>query len=232
MIDTPEGPIPEPPMEDLVNAPRRAPSSPEAAPAGRTPPHSIEAEQGILGCLMLDAASGLDFCLERIREPRQLSDAPSDKGPRGKRRPGGMGNYWMNDFQYATWRDDLEEHFIVIPQIETRAGVDNVQAIVSHPLVTALGLGPYDLSADMGCCWDPDDADHRDAISRIRAAADAAGKKMWICGDVSRLVAEGYTFLWIGTVSILLKNAFADALATIRGDSGREARGAASPPPA
>ena len=73
MIDTPEGPIPEPPMEDLVNAPRRAPSSPEAeaAPVGRTPPHSIEAEQGILGCLMLDAASGLDFCLERIREPRQ-----------------------------------------------------------------------------------------------------------------------------------------------------------------
>jgi hypothetical protein len=73
MIDTLEGPIPEPPMEDLVNAPRRAPSSPEAAaaPAGRTPPHSIEAEQGILGCLMLDAASGLDFCLERIREQVQ-----------------------------------------------------------------------------------------------------------------------------------------------------------------
>ena len=89
MIDTPEGPIPEPPMEDLVNAPRRAPSSPEAAPAGRTPPHSIEAEQGILGCLMLDASSGLDFCLERIREPRQLSDAPSDKSQRGKRRPPG-----------------------------------------------------------------------------------------------------------------------------------------------
>ena len=170
-------------------------------------------------------------CIESVADLDSARDA-IHMPPRGKRRPGGMGNYWMNDLQYATWRDDLEEHFIVIPQIETRAGIDNVQAIVSHPLVTALGLGPYDLSADMGCCWDPDDADHRDAILRIRAAADAAGKKMWICGDVSRLVAEGYTFLWIGTVSILLKNAFADAVATIRGDSGREARGAASPPPA
>ena len=89
MIDTPEGPIPEAPVEDLVNAPRRAPSSPEsyAATVGRTPPHSIEAEPGILGCLMLDAASGLDFCLERIREPRQLCDAPADKNSRGKRPP-------------------------------------------------------------------------------------------------------------------------------------------------
>ncbi len=118
MIDTPDGPIPEPPMEeDLVNAPRRAPQPPEAAAlGGRTPPHSIEAEQGVLGCLMLDASAGLDFCLERIREPRQLSDPPSEKGPRGKRRPQG------DTFFYELKHQLLFEAMIQI--VEARQAVD------------------------------------------------------------------------------------------------------------
>jgi len=141
MIDTPEGPIPEPPMEDLVNAPRRAPSSPEAAPAGRTPPHSIEAEQGILGCLMLDAASGLDFCLERIREPRQLSDGPSDKsdkGPRGKRRPPG------DTFFYELKHQLLFEAMIDI--VEARQAVDIItvkQFLADRKQLEAVGGVAY-----------------------------------------------------------------------------------------
>ena len=75
--------------------------------------------------------------------------------PRGNRRPGGMGNYWMRDVHHETWKKNFEDHFVVIPQIESQAGVANVDAIVAHPLVTALGLGPYDLSADIGCCWTP-----------------------------------------------------------------------------
>ncbi len=151
--------------------------------------------------------------------------------PRGKRRPGGMGNYWMKDFQYPTWRDEFEEHFIVIPQIETRLGVENVDAIANHPLVTAVGLGPYDLSADLGCCWDPANAEHKAAIERVREAADAAGKKVWIGCDGPGLSAEGYTFLWIGTVSSLLVSEFATAVEAIKeGERGQSNASGASPP--
>ena len=145
----------------------------------------------LLPCI--ESTNQLDMVRDAVRMP-----------PRGKRRPGGMGNYWLDNFDYATWRDDFEEHFIVVPQIETRVGVDNVDAIASHPLATAVGLGPYDLSADLGCCWDPDHAEHKAAIERVREAAHAAGKKVWIGCDGPKLIAEGYTFLWVGTVSSLL----------------------------
>ena len=156
-------------------------------------------------------------CVESTSQLDMVRDAVL-MPPRGKRRPGGMGNYWMKDFQYTTWRDEFEEHFIVVPQIETRVGVENVDAIANHPSVTAVGLGPYDLSADLGCCWDPDSAEHKAAIGRIREAADAAGKKVWIGCDGPRLSAEGYTFLWIGSVSSLLVNGFAAAVEAIKED--------------
>ena len=62
--------------------------------------------------------------------------------PRGRRRPGGMGNYWLEDYHADTWRNEFEEHFLVIPQIESMRGVENADAIASHEIVTALGLGP------------------------------------------------------------------------------------------
>ena len=169
-------------------------------------------------------------CIESTGQLDTVRDAVL-MPPRGKRRPGGMGNYWMKDFNYPTWRDDFEEHFVVIPQIETRVGVENVDAIVNHPLVTAVGLGPYDLSADLGCCWDPDNAKHKAAIGRIREAADGAGKKVWIGCDGPRLSAEGYTFLWVGTVSSLLVNGFATAIEAInRGESGQQNENTGPPP--
>eukprot|EP00913_Durusdinium_trenchii_P028500 g26728.t1 len=132
--------------------------------------------------------------------------------PRGRRRPGGMGNYWMRNFQRTTWENEFEDHFIVIPQIESQRGVDNVQAIARHEIVTAVGLGPYDLSADLGCCWNPEDAGYQQALSTVKAAADAAGKKVWAGCDGPALRAQGYTFLWIGTPSLLLGNGIARAI--------------------
>jgi 2-keto-3-deoxy-L-rhamnonate aldolase RhmA len=136
--------------------------------------------------------------------------------PRGKRRPGGMGNYWMRDVHYSNWRDEFEANFVVIPQIETRVGVQNVPAIAAHALTTAVGLGPYDLSADMGCCWEPDNAEHKRAIETIREASEAAGKPVWIGCDAHRLRAEGYSFLWIGSVSGLLLDGFAANVEALR----------------
>ncbi|MCA9069834.1 MAG: hypothetical protein KDA84_12965 [Planctomycetaceae bacterium] len=127
--------------------------------------------------------------------------------PRGKRRPGGLGNHWMRDFHYETWRDEFELHFIVIPQIETKRGVENAASIAAHPLTTALGLGPYDLSADLGCCWQPEHPDHRRAVASVRAAADGAGKKLWMYANGERL-DDGDTLLWIGEVAGILQQSF------------------------
>lgn len=146
-----------------------------------------------------------------VEEPGQL-DMVTDAvlmPPRGRRRPGGWGNHWMKDVQYTTWRDEFEEHLIVLPQIETRRGLANAPAIAAHPLTTAIAVGPYDLSADLGCCWDPGDEQLVAALGQIRAAGRAAGKTMWMIGDGPTLVREGYTFLCVGDPSAILGQAMA-----------------------
>jgi 2-keto-3-deoxy-L-rhamnonate aldolase RhmA len=124
--------------------------------------------------------------------------------PRGRRRPGGWGNHWLADFQYDTWKTTFENHLVVLPQIETRRGLANAAAIAAHEIVTAIAVGPYDLSAELGCCWQPADERLRTALSQIRAAGKAAGKNMWMIGDGPALVREGYTFVCVGDPSGLL----------------------------
>jgi 2-keto-3-deoxy-L-rhamnonate aldolase RhmA len=124
--------------------------------------------------------------------------------PRGRRRPGGWGNHWLADYQYETWRTQFEDRLIVLPQIETRRGLDNVDAIAAHELVTAIAVGPYDLSAELGCCWQPEDARLQSALARIRQAGRSAGKNMWMIGDGPTLARQGYTFICVGEPSAIL----------------------------
>jgi 2-keto-3-deoxy-L-rhamnonate aldolase RhmA len=117
--------------------------------------------------------------------------------PRGRRRPGGPGNYWVSDFGYDAWKNQVEDDFIVLPQIENRLGLENADAIAAHPLTTAIAIGPYDLSADLGVCADMDHEKVRQAVALIRQAGDKVGKTMWRIGDGPKLAAEGFHFLCI-----------------------------------
>jgi 2-keto-3-deoxy-L-rhamnonate aldolase RhmA len=124
--------------------------------------------------------------------------------PRGRRRPGGWGNHWLADYQYETWRAQFEDHLIILPQIETRRGLANAAALAAHELVTAIAVGPYDLSAELGCCWQPEDARLQSALAQIRQAGRSAGKNMWMIGDGPTLVRQGYTFICVGEPSAIL----------------------------
>lgn len=141
-------------------------------------------------------------CAQQLDEVQKAVWLP----PRGQRRPGGPGNQWMSDFQYETWRRDFEQHLIILPQIESKTGLDNVNEIVAHELVTALAVGPYDLSADLGCCWDPNSPAYQHAMNRLRSASYSAGKALWMIGDAPELASQGYTFICAGEPSQMLSN--------------------------
>ncbi len=167
-----------------------------------------------VSCEMAELRRAIDLgpcglILPCIESTEQLHDARDAvwMPPRGKRRPGGMGNHWVSDHNYETWREELEEHFIVVPQIETMRGVEHASEIATHPLTTALGLGPYDLSADLGCCWNSAHPGHRRAVATVRRAAKSAGKKLWMYSDGAE--PDEDTFLWIGEVSGVLERNFA-----------------------
>ncbi len=139
--------------------------------------------------------------------------------PRGKRRPGGMGNHWVPDVHYATWRREVEDDFIILPQIENKAGLDAVDDIASHPITTAIAIGPYDLSANFGKCWEPEDPVNVKAKQRIREAGRRAGKNMWMIGDGPTLAREGFTFLCVAEPIMLMKASLQQAANAARGDS-------------
>lgn len=117
--------------------------------------------------------------------------------PRGNRRPGGPSVRGLSNHNYEAWKTEVEDDFIVLPQIENRVGLENAEAIAAHPLTTAIAIGPYDLSADLGVCWHPEDPRHKAAVLRIREAGRKAGKNMWHIGDATALVAGGFSFLCI-----------------------------------
>jgi 2-keto-3-deoxy-L-rhamnonate aldolase RhmA len=108
------------------------------------------------------------------------------------------------DGQYDTWKTQFEQHLVILPQIETKTGLANVEAIAAHELVTAIAVGPYDLSAELGCCWQPTDERLLSALAQIRAAGRCAGKNMWMIGDGPALARQGYTFLCVGEPCAML----------------------------
>jgi 2-keto-3-deoxy-L-rhamnonate aldolase RhmA len=147
---------------------------------------------------------GLMFPAVEDRQQLDMVREAIHMPPRGRRRPGGWGNHWMPDFQYETWKTQFEDHLIILPQIETRRGLDNAAAIAGHELVTAIAVGPYDLSAELGCCWQPADARLQSALAQIRQAGRSAGKNMWMIGDGPALAKQGYTFICVGEPSAIL----------------------------
>ena len=127
--------------------------------------------------------------------------------PRGRRRPGGAGNRWVDDYHLQTWQKQVEDDVIVIPQIETCTGLEHVDALAAHEIVTAIGIGPYDLSMAIGADMDKDHVGFVDSVDKISRAADAAGKPMWRVGDPGQLVQQGFRFVCLGDVSTLLTEA-------------------------
>lgn len=164
---------------------------------------------GCCGFLLasVETAAELDVVREAIQMP-----------PRGKRRPGGRGNRWVSDFGYQAWRETVEDHFLVLPQIETRLGMSNLAEIAGHEMTTVLAVGPYDLSAELGCCGQMDAAPIREALEQIRAAAAQAGKPDWMIGaDGAALVRAGWNFLCLGEPTWMLAASLREKIAAAKG---------------
>lgn len=164
------------------------------------------------------------FLLPMIEDAAQLDRVRDGiyMPPRGLRRPGGPSNRWLKGFSYEDYRRDVEEHVIVIPQIESLAGMRNAQAIAAHPIVTALGVGPFDLSAQMGLCWKPEHPDLRAAIQHLKETAIAADKPLWMIGEPFQLLQDGHRFLCIGEPSSMLQAALTGITGKLRELAGPE----------
>lgn len=113
-----------------------------------------------------------------------------------------------------------EREFLLMCQIETKAGLDAVEAIAAVDGVDMLFVGPYDLSANLGHLGQPDHPAMDAAMARIEAAARQAGKLLGIIPtpgrDIAALFARGY-HLVLGSADIsLLRDAARAEMETAR----------------
>jgi 2-keto-3-deoxy-L-rhamnonate aldolase RhmA len=155
--------------------------------------------------------------VETIEDMNRIQDAIY-LPPRGRRRPGGAGTFWISGYHYDNWKSEVEDDLIILPQIESREGLKNVETIARHEMTTAIAIGPYDLSADLGICWQPDHPKLLEAAETVRSAGKKAGKNMWNIGNAGDLKKRGYTFFCATEASMFLQIGLKEMVETLRKD--------------
>ena len=111
---------------------------------------------------------------------------------------------------------------ISFAMIETRAGLDNLDAILSAPGIDGIFIGPADLALSLGAAPVADSGDTRvaAAIRHIRERAHAHGRRAGIfCKDpgfASARIAEGFDFVSVAPDLALLMETSRNAVKSVR----------------
>ncbi len=114
---------------------------------------------------------------------------------------------------------DYHARTLLIAQIETERGLQNVEAIAAVDGVDVLWVGHFDLSNFMGI---PGQFDHPDFLAAMKNVAQVAKKHGKIAGFmatdkawVERAKAMGYTMMAAGTDTALLQGALGQLIVDI-----------------
>ena len=112
---------------------------------------------------------------------------------------------------------------LVFAMIETRAALDNLDAILDTPGLDGIYIGPNDLSIEMGCPPrnEPDDPTVASAIARAREGATRRGQIAGIfCSDgaaAARRAAEGFHLVTPGNDAALFRATLSANVKAARG---------------
>jgi 2-dehydro-3-deoxyglucarate aldolase/4-hydroxy-2-oxoheptanedioate aldolase len=117
----------------------------------------------------------------------------------------------------------IHERTLVICMIETRSGLDNVEAIAAVDGVDVLWLGHFDLTNFLGIPAQFSHPQYRDAVKRIAAAAAKHGKSAGYMAASAELgreyLAAGYRMIATGTDQGLLQSATAQLISAWKNPS-------------
>ncbi len=122
----------------------------------------------------------------------------------------------------ARARDEL----LVMGQIESRAGIENADAIVATEGIDMVFTGPYDLSNSLGYPGEPDHPQVLKAIARVEKAAKKHGKWMGNIPTPGRSAADlykaGYDLVLSHCDVVMLRDAARVDVAAMRAILGRD----------
>lgn len=157
--------------------------------------------------------------VESAGQARQIVDY-ARYAPVGSR---GVAVYYADDIEPEGLPATLAKanrEVVLMPQIETVAGVEHAEEIASVDGVDVLWIGHYDLTTSLGAPGAFWNEAHTAAVQRVLAAAAAAGKPVGSlandAADARRLRAMGFNVIVLGDASVVgdaLSAAFADVRA-------------------
>jgi 2-keto-3-deoxy-L-rhamnonate aldolase RhmA len=111
--------------------------------------------------------------------------------------------------EYVT---DANTDLIIMPQIEHITGVRNIDSILQVDGISAIFIGPYDLSASMGLTGQVNHPEVRGAIDLIKSKCREAGLPYAIFGAspeaMEQEFRDGCRFLLCGVDMMILSEAF------------------------
>lgn len=207
-------------IEDLVRAAEVA-----GAPAiVRVPGHAAEP---VAAALDAGAAGVLVPRVSSADEAREAVSAV--RYPPVGARGAGPGRASRYGYDIAGYIAKANASLLLAVQVETAAGVDNIEAIASVEEVDLVFIGPGDLSVSLGA-FGPEGKDRLEAaITRVVEACSKAGKAVGIfrpdAGDIERWRKAGISFFVIGSDTMFLGAAAAacvSAVAAITGGSANQ----------
>lgn len=158
-------------------------------------------DAGDIGRVLDAGAHGVIVPQVNSAEEAAAAAAACRYPPVGRRSCGPLRGVMQDGINYLLTAND---QVTCIAMIETREGLDNVDAIASTPGIDALFIGPMDLCYGLGITpGDFGNPDFVTAVKRIKAACAAAGCAVGIFGYSPELahlaLGDGFSFASIGT---------------------------------
>lgn len=177
-------------------------------------------EPGIIGKVLDGGAKGV-IC-PMVNTEKEARDLVSfcRYPPKGTR---SFGPIRSGIYGAAADTDAANDDVLVIPMIETKTALDNLEAIVRVPGVDAIYIGPSDLSLSLGMAplQDRREPEFLAVLDKIRTTAQAAGVKVGIhtmTGQYSKEMFErGFNLATIMNDSGLMLTAAKAQVAVAKG---------------
>ncbi len=116
--------------------------------------------------------------------------------------------------------DHADEELCLMVQLETRLGLDNLEAIAAIDGIDGLFIGPQDLAADLGQLGNPAQAEARNAMGETLRRIDKSGKVPGILAfveaDAKHWINKGARFVAVTSDSFLLARSTESVVAAFK----------------
>jgi len=120
--------------------------------------------------------------------------------------------------EFGRYKDWYQDNIVLITQVEHIEAVNNLEAILSLDKVDATIIGPYDLSASLGCPGEFEREDVKSAIGTYLKLCKKFNKPAGIhvvssdAAEVNKRIREGFTFVVFGIDMLFLGNKIGDEM--------------------